>query len=106
MPGNPTESPGMSLPATPPSALETLLVEQARLLARRLQQVADQAPHGHVLAAIEAAAVPAGRALTRFAVETLLQQQAEALEKKGRPAALAPTAADPPTPNDAARGTS
>ncbi len=41
--------------------LEALLVEQARLLARQLQTIAEDAPDGHVLRAVEAFAVPAGR---------------------------------------------
>jgi hypothetical protein len=79
--------------------LEALLVEQALLLARQLQQAADAAPDGHVLAAVEAAAVPAGRELTRQAVEAALQAQAEAAEKRGRRAAPARTATGPPGPS-------
>jgi len=70
--------------------LEALLVEQALLLARQLQATADAAPDGQVLAAVEGAAVPAGRELTRRAVEAALQGQAEAAEKRGRRAAPAP----------------
>lgn len=67
--------------------LEALLVEQALLLARQLQKAADDAPDGQVLAAVEAAAVPAGRELTRKAVEAALQAQADSVEKGGgRPA--------------------
>ena len=72
--------------------LEALLVEQALALARQLQQTADAAPDGAVLARVEAAALPAGRAFTRLAVEAALQAQAEGAEKKGRPAAPAPAA--------------
>ena len=85
----------MSTTEHTPDPLEALLVEQARLMARELQRVAADAPHGRVLAAIENAAVPAARALARTAVEALVQQQAEGAEKKGRPAAPAPTAAPP-----------
>ena len=91
----------MSTTENTPSPLEALLVEQARLLARELQRVAVTAPHGRVLAAVEAAAVPAARALARTAVEALLQQQAAPAEKKGRPAAPAPTAAPPAGPKGA-----
>ncbi|MFO0809394.1 MAG: hypothetical protein U0746_12275 [Gemmataceae bacterium] len=49
--------------------LEVLLVEQALAVARELQRVADAAPDGRVLAAVESAAVPAGREFTRQAVE-------------------------------------
>jgi len=77
--------------------LEALVLEHALLLARQLQQAADAARDGHVLAAVEAAALPAGRELTRKAVESALQAQAAAAEKKGRRAAAAPAAASSPT---------
>ena len=67
--------------------LQALLVEQALLLAQQLEAAADAAPDGQVLARVEALAVPAGRELTRQAVEAALQAQAEAAEKKGRRAA-------------------
>src|SRR5207253_8663140 len=76
--------------------LEALLVEHALAIARQLQQTADQAPDGQVLARVEAAALPAGRELTRRAVEAALQAQADAAEKKGRRAAAAPAAASSP----------
>ena len=66
------------------------------LLARQLQQAADAAPDGQVLARVEAAALPAGRELTRKAVEAALQAQAAAAETKGRPAAAAPAATSSP----------
>ena len=81
--------------------LQALLVEQALLLARQLERGADAAPDGQVLARVEALAVPAGRELTRKAVEAALQAQALAAEKKGRPAAPAPAAAAAPTPRAA-----
>ena len=77
--------------------LQALLVEQALLLAQQLQQTADAAPDGQVLAQVEALVVPAARELARQAVQATLQAQAEAAEKKGRPAA--------PAPADAASGT-
>jgi hypothetical protein len=70
--------------------LEELLVEQALLMARELQAAADSAPDGSVLAQAELVALRAGRELTRRALEAALQAQAEAAEKKGRPAASAP----------------
>lgn len=70
--------------------LQALLVEQALLLAKQLETTADAAPDGQVLAQVEALAVPAGRELTRQAVEATLQAQAQAAEKKGRRAAPAP----------------
>jgi hypothetical protein len=78
--------------------LEALLVEQALLLARQLQQTAADAPDGQVLTRVETAAVPAGRELTRRAVEAVLQAQAAAAEKKGRPAGTAPAAGSGPGP--------
>ena len=67
--------------------LQALLVEQALLLARQLEDAANQAPDGHVLARVEALAVPGGREFTRQAVQAALQSQAESAEKKGSPAA-------------------
>ena len=72
--------------------LQALLVEQALLLARQLEQTAADAPDGHVLARVEALAVPAGREWTRQAVQAALQAQAQRAEKKGRPAGSAPAA--------------
>ena len=86
--------------------LEALVLEQALALARQLQQTADAAPDGAVLAAVEAAAVPAGRELTRRAVEAALQAQAEPAEKRGRPAAPARAAGGPPGPSGTPPGTS
>ena len=73
--------------------LQALILEQALLLAQQLERTAAEAPDGQVLARVEAAAVPAGRELTRKAVEAALQAQAEQAEKKGRPAGAAPAAA-------------
>ena len=67
--------------------LQALVVEQALLLARQLEQTADDAPDGQVLARVEALAVPAARELARQAVQATLQAQAERAEKKGAPAA-------------------
>ena len=77
--------------------LQALLVEQALALARELERAADAAPDGQVLARVEALAVPAGRELTRRAVEAALQQQAAAAETRGRPGGPARGAAGPPT---------
>jgi hypothetical protein len=73
--------------------LEALVVEQALLLARQVQQAADAAPDGRVLSAVEGAAVPAARELARKAVEAALPAQAEGAEKGGRRAAPARAAA-------------
>lgn len=63
--------------------LQALLVEQALLMARQVEQAARDAPDGRVLAELEAAAVPAGRELTRKAVEAAARAQAPAAEKRG-----------------------
>lgn len=73
--------------------LQALLLEQALLLAQQLESSAAAAPDGHVLAHVEALAVPAARELARQAVQAALQAQAPAAEKRGRPAAPAPAAA-------------
>jgi hypothetical protein len=86
--------------------LEALVVEQALLLARQLQQTADAAPDGAVLARVEAAAIPAARELARKAVEAALQAQAERAEKKGPSTAPAPAAVKPPGPSAAPPATS
>jgi len=86
--------------------LQALLVEQALLLARQLEQTAADAPDGQVLAKVEAAAVPAGRELTRKAVEATLQGQAEQAEKKGRRAGAAPAAASAAGPRGTPSGPS
>jgi hypothetical protein len=70
--------------------LQALLLEQALLLAKQLQQTADAAPDGQVLAHVEALAVPAARELARQAVQATLQAQAQAAEKKGRRGVPAP----------------
>jgi len=73
--------------------LEALLVEQALAMVRELGGVADAAPDGRVLAQAEIAAVRLGREFTRRALEATLQAQADAAEKKGRPAAIVPAVA-------------
>lgn len=70
--------------------LQALLVEQALLLAKQLEQTADASPDGQVLARVEALAVPAARELARQAVQATLQAQVQTAEKKGRRAEPAP----------------
>ena len=77
--------------------LEAILVEQALAMARELEAVSDAAPDGQVLAIAEAAAVRSGRELTLAALEAALRRQAEAAEKKGRPAGPAPAAGGVPS---------
>lgn len=86
--------------------LQALLLEQALLMARQIEQVARDAPDGRVLADLEAAAIPAGRELTRKAVEAAAQAQAPAAEKRGRRAACAPAAPAPPPTRGAPPATS
>lgn len=72
--------------------LQAVLLEQALATACELEALTDAAPNGQVLAIAELAAVHKGRELARKALETALQRQAEAVEKKGRrldPAAVA-----------------
>lgn len=84
--------------------LQALLVEHALVLARQLEATANDASDGEVLGAVESAAVPAARELARKAVEATLQQQAPAVEKRGRRRARAHHAGAPratrATPND------
>ena len=86
--------------------VETLVLEQALLLARQLQHTADSAPDGQVLAHVEAVAVPAARQLARQAVQAALQAQAEVAEKKGRRADAARTATSSPGTKAASPGPS
>jgi hypothetical protein len=73
--------------------LQALILEQALLLARQLEQAANDAPDGQVLTRVEDQALTAGRDFLRQAVQATLQAQADPAEKKGRPAAPAPAAA-------------
>jgi vancomycin resistance protein YoaR len=68
------------------SPLEALVVEQALAMVREMKRVADAAPDGQVLAQAESVAVTEGRTLTRKSLEAVLNDQAEEVEKKGRPA--------------------
>lgn len=86
--------------------VQALILEHALVLARQLEQIADGAPDGQVLARVEAAALPAGREFTRRAVEAALQQQADGAEKKGRLRGPAPAAASPPGPSGTPTGPS
>jgi hypothetical protein len=73
--------------------VEALVVEQALALVRELQRTCQTAPHGHVLAQAELVALERGRELTRQALEAVLNQQAQAAEKKGRRGEPAPARA-------------
>lgn len=81
--------------------LQRRIVEQALALAKELEQVADNAPDGHVLDCCEQVALGSGREFLRQVLTAALEQQARAVEKRGRPADAAPagpsagTRADP-----------
>src|SRR5262249_60104475 len=70
--------------------LQALLLEQALLLAKQLEQTANAAPDAQVLVRVEVLAVPAARELARRAVEATLQAPADAAEQERRRAAPAP----------------
>ena len=63
---------------TPRTTFHAQTPLQALLLAQLLEQAADTAPNGHVLARVEALAVPAARELARQAVQATLQVQGAA----------------------------
>jgi hypothetical protein len=86
--------------------LQALILGQALAMARQLERTSADAPDGKVLAAVEAAAVPAARELARTAVEVALQAQAAAAEKGGHPATPARGAARPPGPSGGPPATS
>jgi hypothetical protein len=70
---------------TAESAAEALILEQAQAFARQLTRTADAAADGQVLRLAEQCVLAAGRDLLRQSLEIVLQTQAEAVEKKGRP---------------------
>ena len=63
---------------------EALLVEQALAMARELNDTANAAADGKVLQEVEQLAITRGRELMRKSVEAVVNDQAEAVEKKGR----------------------
>jgi hypothetical protein len=74
------------------SPQEALIVEQALAMYRELRHAAAQAPDGQVISMAESLAVAQGRELTRRNLETVLQEEIEASEKKGLPRAHATVA--------------
>jgi hypothetical protein len=79
--------PPLTLALTDPT--ERLLVEQALAFARELRKTAAASPDGRVLHDAESFCLLQGRAFLRTALTTVLQAQAEGVEKKGyRPAAV------------------
>lgn len=64
------------------SDAEALFLEQAKAMYAELNQTADDAPDGEVLARAEMCALIKGRELVRKGLESVVQQQAEEVEKK------------------------
>ena len=65
------------------SEAELIAAEQAIAMARQLRKLADATPDGHVLAALEAAALERGRRFPRDRLRDALNAKAAAMEKKG-----------------------
>jgi hypothetical protein len=68
------------------SPAEALIVEQALAMYREMEDAANAAPDGQVLAQVEQLAVTRGREFMRKSLETVLNDQAHEVEKKGRAA--------------------
>ena len=68
---------------------EALIVEQALAMYREMRQAASGAADGEVLSVAEQLAMTRGRELMRQSLQAVLQEEAQASEKKGpRPAAV------------------
>jgi len=67
------------------AATDALLLEQAKVFIRELRVTARNAPYGKIIRQTEACAVEHGREFTRQALETILQEQNDLLEKKTKP---------------------
>ena len=63
---------------------EALFVEQALAMFRELRQTAKDAPDGEVLHQAEMFAVRQGQELIRKGLESVIQDQAQEVEKRGR----------------------
>lgn len=66
------------------SPQEALVVEQALAMYREMRSAAATAADGEVISVAESLAVVRGRDLTRKSLESVLQEEAEAVEKRGR----------------------
>jgi len=64
---------------------DALLLEQAKAFIRELRATARNAPYGKIIHHADAFAVEHGREFTRQALETILQEQNDLLEKKTKP---------------------
>ncbi len=62
---------------------EALIVEQALALHREMLKAASEAADGEVLSVAEQLVVTRGRELMRRSLESVLQEEAQASEKKG-----------------------
>lgn len=62
---------------------EALFLEQALAMYREMRRTAAAAPDGQVIAATEHVAMARGRELIRQSLEDVLQDEAQAVEKKG-----------------------
>lgn len=62
---------------------EALIVEQALAMYREMRHAAAEAGDGDVLSVAEGLAVTRGRELMRKSLESVLQEEAQASEKKG-----------------------
>jgi hypothetical protein len=63
---------------------EALIAEQALAMYREMRHAAASAADGEVLSVAESLAVARGRELMRRSLETVLQEEIAAVEKKGR----------------------
>ena len=66
------------------SPQEALIVEQALAMYRELRDASSRAADGEVISVAESLAVARGRELTRKSLETVLQEEINVSEKKGR----------------------
>jgi len=78
----------LNLTVTDPT--ERLLVEQALAFARELRKTASSSPDGRVLRNAEAFCVVQGREFLLTAMKTVLEAEADAVEKKGLRPGVAP----------------
>lgn len=66
------------------SPQEALIVEQALAMYREMRVAAREAPDGQVFDRAESLALSQGRELTRKSLEAVLNEETQAVEKKGR----------------------
>ncbi len=88
-------SPTLNLTLTDPT--ERLIVEHALAFARELRRTASSSPDGQVLRNAETVCLTQGRELLRTALATVLQAEADGVEKKGSRPDAAPAGSDATT---------